>query len=38
MANEITKEEVVKFIDEMTVLELSELVKALERWEELEAR
>ena len=31
MANEITKEDVVKFIEGMTVLELSELVKALEK-------
>lgn len=30
MANEITKEDVVKFIEGMTVLELSELVKELE--------
>lgn len=30
MANEITKEDVVKFIESMTVLELSELVKELE--------
>src|SRR5512138_1806796 len=31
MANEITKEDVVKFIEGMTVLELSELVKELEQ-------
>ena len=31
MANEITKEDVVKFIEGMTVLELSELVKVLEK-------
>jgi large subunit ribosomal protein L7/L12 len=31
MANEITKEDVVKFIESMTVLELSELVKELEQ-------
>jgi large subunit ribosomal protein L7/L12 len=30
MASHITKEDVVKFIEEMTVLELSELVKELE--------
>mgnify|MGYP001461244189 CR=1 FL=1 len=30
MANEITKDDVVKFIEGMTVLELSELVKELE--------
>lgn len=30
MANQITKEDVVKFIESMTVLELSELVKELE--------
>ncbi len=30
MANQITKEDVVKFIEGMTVLELSELVKELE--------
>ncbi len=30
MASKITKEDVVKFIEEMTVLELSELVKELE--------
>jgi large subunit ribosomal protein L7/L12 len=30
MASNITKEDVVKFIEEMTVLELSELVKELE--------
>lgn len=30
MANEITKEDVVKFIEGMTVLELSQLVKELE--------
>ncbi|MDI6776465.1 MAG: 50S ribosomal protein L7/L12 [Syntrophales bacterium] len=30
MARQITKEDVVKFIEEMTVLELSELVKELE--------
>ena len=30
MAKEITKEDVVKFIEGMTVLELSELVKELE--------
>ncbi|HOK05975.1 MAG TPA: 50S ribosomal protein L7/L12 [Syntrophales bacterium] len=31
MASEITKEDVVKFIESMTVLELSELVKELEQ-------
>ena len=31
MANELTKEDVVKFIEGMTVLELSELVKELEQ-------
>ena len=31
MANEMTKEDVVKFIEGMTVLELSELVKELEQ-------
>jgi len=31
MANEITKDDVVKFIEGMTVLELSELVKELEQ-------
>jgi len=31
MSNEITKEDVVKFIEGMTVLELSELVKELEQ-------
>jgi large subunit ribosomal protein L7/L12 len=31
MANETTKEDVVKFIEGMTVLELSELVKELEQ-------
>jgi large subunit ribosomal protein L7/L12 len=30
MSNQITKEDVVKFIESMTVLELSELVKELE--------
>lgn len=30
MANQITKEDVIKFIEGMTVLELSELVKELE--------
>jgi hypothetical protein len=30
MSNQITKEDVVKFIEEMTVLELSALVKELE--------
>ncbi|HOO41602.1 MAG TPA: 50S ribosomal protein L7/L12, partial [Syntrophales bacterium] len=30
MADQITKEDVVKFIEGMTVLELSELVKELE--------
>ncbi len=31
MASQITKEDVVKFIEEMTVLDLSELVKELEQ-------
>jgi large subunit ribosomal protein L7/L12 len=31
MATQITKEDVIKFIEEMTVLELSELVKELEQ-------
>ena len=31
MANEMTKEDVIKFIEGMTVLELSELVKELEQ-------
>jgi large subunit ribosomal protein L7/L12 len=31
MASQITKEDVIKFIEEMTVLELSELVKELEQ-------
>jgi large subunit ribosomal protein L7/L12 len=30
MSNQITKDDVIKFIEEMTVLELSELVKELE--------
>ena len=30
MSNQVTKEDVVKFIEQMTVLELSELVKELE--------
>jgi large subunit ribosomal protein L7/L12 len=30
MSNQVTKEDVVKFIEKMTVLELSELVKELE--------
>jgi len=31
MASQITKEDVIKFIEEMTVLDLSELVKELEQ-------